>query len=61
MERSEKNRKEYLQQLRTDAYIKISEQYRSAVEPLLNIAPKAAATTTVNNTTTDKKTDNKRP
>ncbi|HYY56450.1 MAG TPA: peptidyl-prolyl cis-trans isomerase [Pyrinomonadaceae bacterium] len=59
MERSEKNRKEYLQQLRTEAYIKVSEPYRSAVEPLLNIAPKPAATTTVN--TTEKKSDNKRP
>jgi peptidyl-prolyl cis-trans isomerase SurA len=61
MERSEQNRKAYLQQLRTDAYIKIAEEYRSAVEPLLNIAPKPAATTTVNNTNTTKKSDNKRP
>ena len=58
MERSENNRKEYLQKLREEAYIKIAEEYRSAVEPLLKIAPKPAAATTVNNS---KESDNKRP
>jgi peptidyl-prolyl cis-trans isomerase SurA len=59
IERSEQNRKEYLQKLREEAYIKISDDYRASVEPLLNIAPKAAASSTVNTTT--KKSDTKKP
>ena len=59
IERSEQNRKEYLQKLREEAYIKISDDYRASVEPLLNITPKAAATSTVNTTT--KKSDTKKP
>jgi peptidyl-prolyl cis-trans isomerase SurA len=59
IERSEQNRKEYLQKLREEAYIKISDDYRANVEPLLNITPKAAATSTVNTTT--KKSDTKKP
>jgi peptidyl-prolyl cis-trans isomerase SurA len=58
MERSEKERKDYLQKLRDEAYIKISEEYRAGVEPLLNLkpsAPPAAASTGT------KKSDNKRP
>lgn len=58
MERSDKERKEYLQRLRDEAYIKISEEYRAGVEPLLNIkssAPPAAASTG------NKKSDTKRP
>jgi parvulin-like peptidyl-prolyl isomerase len=60
IERSEKERKDYLQKLRTEAYIKIADEYRAAVEPLLNMkppAPAAAASTG----TTNKKSDNKRP
>jgi peptidyl-prolyl cis-trans isomerase SurA len=58
IERSEKERKEYLQRLRDEAYIKISEEYRAGVEPLLNLkssAPPAAASTG------NKKSDTKRP
>ncbi|HEX8137475.1 MAG TPA: peptidyl-prolyl cis-trans isomerase [Pyrinomonadaceae bacterium] len=58
MERSEKERKEYLQRLRDEAYIKISEDYRAGVEPLLGLKPSAppAAASTGN-----KKSDTKRP
>jgi peptidyl-prolyl cis-trans isomerase SurA len=43
-ERSPKAREDYLQDLRNDAYVKIAETYRDAVEPLLKIVPPAAAT-----------------
>jgi peptidyl-prolyl cis-trans isomerase SurA len=43
-ERSPKAREDYLQQLRNDGYVKIAENYRAAVEPLLKIVPPAAAT-----------------
>jgi parvulin-like peptidyl-prolyl isomerase len=43
-ERTPKAREEYLQGLRNDAYVKIAEGYRDAVEPLLKIVPPAAAT-----------------
>jgi parvulin-like peptidyl-prolyl isomerase len=62
IERSEKNRKDYLQKLRDEAYIKISDEYRAAVEPLLNIkpaTPSAAAST--NSNTNNKKSETKRP
>ncbi|MGB7923398.1 MAG: peptidyl-prolyl cis-trans isomerase [Pyrinomonadaceae bacterium] len=36
-ERMEKERKDYLQSLRTDAYIKIATPYRQSVEPLLHM------------------------
>jgi len=43
-ERSAKAREDYLQGLRNDGYVKIAENYRAAVEPLLKIVPPAAAT-----------------
>jgi peptidyl-prolyl cis-trans isomerase SurA len=43
-ERSPKAREDYLQGLRNDGYVKIAENYRAAVEPLLKIVPPAAAT-----------------
>jgi len=43
-ERSAKERADYLQSLRNDAYVKVADSYRSSVEPLLNIVPPAAAT-----------------
>jgi peptidyl-prolyl cis-trans isomerase SurA len=43
-ERSPKGREDYLQELRNDGYVKIAENYRAAVEPLLKIVPPAAAT-----------------
>jgi peptidyl-prolyl cis-trans isomerase SurA len=42
-ERSPKAREDYLQGLRNEAYIKIAESYRAAVDPLLKIVPPAAA------------------
>ena len=43
-ERGPKAREDYLQGLRNDAYVKIADNYREAVEPLLKIVPPAAAT-----------------
>ncbi|HKP48148.1 MAG TPA: peptidyl-prolyl cis-trans isomerase [Pyrinomonadaceae bacterium] len=43
MERAQKQRDEYLQNLRNEAYIKLSDQYRAAVAPLLKIAPEKLA------------------
>jgi hypothetical protein len=43
IERTEKERDAYLQKLRNDAYIKISENYRSSVAPLLNLPPEKTA------------------
>jgi parvulin-like peptidyl-prolyl isomerase len=59
IERSAKNREEYLQKLRDDAYIKIAEDYRAAVEPLLKLNTRPAAATTASPAT--KKSDNKKP
>lgn len=39
MERTAKQREDYLQNLRNEAYIKISENYRQAVAPLLKLDP----------------------
>jgi peptidyl-prolyl cis-trans isomerase SurA len=43
IERTPKERDEYLKNLRNDAYIKISENYRAAVAPLLNLPPEKTA------------------
>lgn len=43
-ERSPKAREEYLQSLRNEGYVKIADNYKDAVEPLLKIVPPAAAT-----------------
>lgn len=43
-ERSGKAREDYLQSLRNDGYVKISESYRAEVEPLLKIVPPPAIT-----------------
>ena len=43
-ERSPKAREDYLQGLRDDGYVKIADNYRDAVQPLLKIVPPAAAT-----------------
>jgi hypothetical protein len=44
-ERAEPARKEYMEKLRKDAYIKISETYRAAVSPLLGIGSTPASST----------------
>ena len=59
MERLTKEREDYMQQLRNDAYVNISESYRAAVEPLLKIVPPAAATKTTSKK--DKKDKNAKP
>jgi parvulin-like peptidyl-prolyl isomerase len=43
MERQAKEREDYLQNLRNEAFIKISESHRAAVEPLLKLKPATAA------------------
>jgi parvulin-like peptidyl-prolyl isomerase len=43
-ERSQKAREDYLQGLRNESYIKIADNYKDQVEPLLKIVPPAAAT-----------------
>jgi parvulin-like peptidyl-prolyl isomerase len=43
IERGTARRDEYLQTLRNEAYIKISDSYRAAVAPLLKLAPEKTA------------------
>ena len=57
-ERLPKAREKYMQTLRNDAYVKVAESYRAAVEPLLNIVPPAAAT---KNPKKEKKEKNEKP
>lgn len=45
IERSPKERETYLQNLRNDAYVKVADNYRDAVMPLLNIKPASTAKT----------------
>ena len=42
IERGAKAREDYLQTLRNEAYIKISQAYREGVAPLLKLAPETA-------------------
>ncbi len=58
IERGEKQREEYLQGLRNEAYIKISESYRAAVAPLLKLAPEKTADN--NGTPTTEKPEKKK-
>jgi parvulin-like peptidyl-prolyl isomerase len=46
MDQSEKARDQYVQKLRDDAYIKISETYRSGVAPILKLPPEKTAENT---------------
>lgn len=48
MERTEKAREEYLQGLRNDAYIKVSDNYKAAVLPLLKIKEEVIAESGLN-------------
>ena len=43
MERQSKEREDYLQNLRNEAFIKVSENHRASVEPLLKLKPPTAA------------------
>jgi peptidyl-prolyl cis-trans isomerase SurA len=55
MERQPKEREAYLQNLRNEAFIKVTDAYRAGVEPLLKISTPAAAAKT------EEKKDNKKP
>lgn len=46
MEKSPKAREEYLQNLRNESYIKVSESYRAGLMPLLKLKPEAIVETT---------------
>ncbi|MDQ5847085.1 MAG: peptidyl-prolyl cis-trans isomerase [Acidobacteriota bacterium] len=55
MERTEKEREVYLQNLRDDSYIKISDTYRAAVAPLLKLKPEKTSDNSTIQTTGQKK------
>lgn len=55
MERGTKAREEYLQGLRNDAYIKISENYKAGVAPLLKLPPEPIAENSDSSTTKPEK------
>lgn len=54
-ERSPKAREDFLQTMRNEAYIKIADSYRAAVDPLLKIVPPAAAVKKASKKDKDKK------
>ena len=56
MERQSKERETYLQTLRNEAFIKVTEAYRAGVEPLLKIQAPVAA-----KGNDKEKSDNKKP
>jgi parvulin-like peptidyl-prolyl isomerase len=58
MERQAKERETYLQNLRNEAFIKVTDAYRAGVDPLLKIAAPVAAKTDDKN---EKKKNNKKP
>jgi peptidyl-prolyl cis-trans isomerase SurA len=57
IERGAKAREDYLQSIRNESYIKISENYRAAVAPLLNLPPEKTAD---NSTSTAKPAEKKK-
>ena len=59
MERQPKEREAYLQNLRNEAFIKVTDAYRAGVEPLLKIASPVAAKS--DDKSDKKKKDNKKP
>ncbi len=60
MERREKERQDYLTRLRKEAYIKISDNYRAELEPMLGL-DKQPTTTTSTAKPSDKKNDKNKP
>ena len=58
MERQQKERETYLQTLRNEAFIKVTDTYRASVEPLLKLNPPAAAKS---GDKSDEKKNNKKP
>jgi peptidyl-prolyl cis-trans isomerase SurA len=63
MERREKERTDYLQRLRKEAYIKISDNYRAALEPMLglNTQPPASAAKPADKNSGKDKSKNSKP
>lgn len=63
VERSPKAREAYLQNLRNEAYVKIADNYRAAVEPLLKLTTAAAVKTdeSAGGKNSSGKTKNRRP
>lgn len=59
IERGAKAREDYLQTLRDEAYIKISDNYRAAVAPLLKLAPEKTADNSDSSTTKPEKKKSK--
>jgi len=59
IERAPKEREAYLQNLRTEGYVKIAENYRAAVEPLLKLTAAEAAKSEA--TAPGKNSDKKKP
>ena len=55
IERGTKAREDYLQTLRDEAYIKISDNYRAAVAPILKLAPEKTADNSGTSTTKPEK------
>jgi hypothetical protein len=61
IERSPKARDEYMQTLRNEAYVKVSDNYRDAVMPLLKLTPSAAAKTDESGSGKGSKKNSKKP
>jgi hypothetical protein len=61
VERREKERTEYMKNLRKDAYIRLAKEYEATVGPLLNNAPATGATSSTAAPTTKPADGNKKP
>lgn len=61
MERREKERTGYMQRLRKEAYIKISESYKAAIEPMLGLNSQPAASASKPDDKNSGKDKNKKP
>jgi peptidyl-prolyl cis-trans isomerase SurA len=61
IERSPKARDDYMQNLRNEAYVKVSDNYTDTVMPLLKLTPPAAAKTNESSTGKGSKKNSKKP
>jgi len=61
IERSPRERETFLRNLRNEGYIRISDNYRAAVEPLLKLTPAAAAKTDESAPAKEASKNNKKP
>ncbi len=61
IERSPKERQTYLENLLKESFVKIAENYRATVEPLLKLTPAAAAKTSESGAGKDADKKNKKP